>query len=263
MCGIDGRPDPVQRTIFIDEFANWHGELEKLVTHCKTLSDPALRSAVCLGVGSIPADRLAPPDVAAWKPVISTWYQTAPDITTHSAGWVMRRWKIDLPAVPHSSQPRRVKKEKFEGREPYEWRLSPQDIGYRLPTEAEWEYACRAGTTTDFACGSDQELLRKYAVFQTSGTEPVGGKLPNAWRLFDMHGNKWEWCYDWHAAYAAGGVSDPAGPSEQPPADVSYRIHRGGNWAGVARNCRSADRGGKTPTNRRLGGFRVARSSVQ
>ena len=85
MCRIDDRPDPVQRTIFVDEFPAWHGDLEKLVAHCEKLSDPALRSAVCLGIGSIPGDRVLPADTAAWKPVVSEWHQTAADNVTHSA----------------------------------------------------------------------------------------------------------------------------------------------------------------------------------
>ena len=105
MCRIDDRPDPVQRTIFIDEFPAWHGDLSRLAANWRTLSDPALRSALCMAVGSVPADRLAPTDMAAWKPVVSEWYRTAPDNVTHSAaGWALRQWKVDLPVLPTSSQ---------------------------------------------------------------------------------------------------------------------------------------------------------------
>src|SRR5262249_10195451 len=72
-------------------------------------------------------------------------------------------------------------------------RLDSQATGYRLPTEAEWEYACRAGTTTEFASGNDEQLLRDYAVLQSAGTASCGSKLPNCWGLFDMQGNVWEW----------------------------------------------------------------------
>jgi formylglycine-generating enzyme required for sulfatase activity len=143
--------------------------------------------------------------------------------------------------------------------------LAETGTGYRLPTEAEWEYACRAGTTTDFAFGSDQELLRKYAVHQSSRAGAVGGKLPNAWGLFDMHGNVYEWCYDWYDRYGTGDVSDPAGPTEQPPVQASHRVSRGGHWGfGASSICRSAARWWSRPVGRGVQyGFRVARSSVE
>ena len=77
-----------------------------------------------------------------------------------------------------------------------EWELDPEANGYRLPTEAEWEYACRAGSTTEYSCGKEPTYLPSYAVYNSTDTmtKPCAGRLPNAWGLFDMHGNAHEWC---------------------------------------------------------------------
>jgi formylglycine-generating enzyme required for sulfatase activity len=130
---------------------------------------------------------------------------------------------------------------------------------YRLPTEAEWEYACRAGTTTKWSFGDDESGLGDYAWFggnSGSQTHPVGKKKPNAWGLFDMHGNVWEWCSDWSGDYAKGAVTDPQGPS-----GGSLRVNRGGSWRRTAGNCRSAFRGRYAPSLRFVSlGFRLALS---
>ena len=386
MCRIDERPDPSQRTIFIDEFPAWDGDVAKLAAHCRNLSDPGLRSAVCMSIGSIPPERLTADENDAWKPLIAQWFQSAPDNVTHSAaGWALRQRQVELPGVSAPSQPsqnherfvnslgmtmlkiqpghfvrhdedahgaipqsvtltrefflcdREVSVDQFqkfmddpacpkedkpadwaqgnggagpagdhpreavswydavlycnwlsrkEGLAPsYErtgakekggfdekqefdaWRLAPSETGYRLPTEAEWEYACRAGTTTDFACGTDAELLRKYAVYATGTTQRAaacGSRLPNGWGLFDMHGNAGEWCHDWYgAANADGDVNDPVGPSEGLGGD-SYRVFRGGGWYSDASICRSAYRSWFSPGIRNYFlGFRVALSSVR
>ena len=131
---------------------------------------------------------------------------------------------------------------------------------YRLPTEAEWEHACRAGTTTKFSFGDDASNLGDYAWHrENSGrtTHPVGGKQPNAWGLYDMHGNVWEWCQDVYGDYSSGAVTDPTGP-----ASGSGRVYRGGRWGSTAVICRSAYRFRYGPSFRYCGrgGFRVCLS---
>ena len=345
MCRIDDRPDPIQRTIFIDEFPAWHGDLAKPAKSWEAIADPAMRSGLCLGIGGIPSGQLTDAERNAWKPVLTQWYETASDGGTHSAaGWALRQWGIEAPALPATSEPsegrqwlvnslgmtlleikpgvfvrkyetpgakgqtvqltrafflsdreisvgqfqqfisdasypseekpekwpgaaaqysptpdhpvqqvnwydavlfcnwlsrkegrtpcyeRTGKKEKTGNAENEAWRLVADATGYRLPTEAEWEYACRAGTTTEFASGSDEEILRKYAVFQASRTAPCGSKLPNGWGLFDMHGNVWEWCWDGYGQYDAKSPAvDPTGAT-----GVPSRVIRGGGWSRTA-----------------------------
>jgi len=112
---------------------------------------------------------------------------------------------------------------------------------YRLPTEAEWEYACRAGTITKFSFGDDEAEIGDFAWYAENAgepeqvnrgnfyhllrTHPVGEKRPNAWGLYDMHGNVWEWCQDWYHEYPRDAIIDPAGPT-----DGSYRVVRGGSF---------------------------------
>ena len=134
------------------------------------------------------------------------------------------------------------------------------DEKYRLPTEAEWEYACRAGTQTAFSFGDDESKLGEYAWFvgNTAGEyypHKVGMKKPNPWGLHDMHGNVWEWCSDWYDNRKLAGGTDPAGPK-----GGSDRVVRGGDWIREARYCRSAYRRDDFPTYRDCYyGFRVVR----
>ena len=140
--------------------------------------------------------------------------------------------------------------------------------GYRLPTEAEWEYACRAGTETNFYTGNtisskgststdlDRAGWYWYNWGETNNTTHfVGAKEPNAFGLFDMHGNVWEWCNDCYGSYSRGSASNPTGAQTG-----SYRVFRGGCWSGGARYCRSAYRYNTTPyVSDGSVGFRVVR----
>ncbi|MFM8397484.1 MAG: formylglycine-generating enzyme family protein, partial [Pirellula sp.] len=161
---------------------------------------------------------------------------------------------------------------------------------YRLPTEAEWEYACRAGTKTAYSFGADQIALKDFDWFgDNSGgtiinsdrireksrknfdiylekllengckTHPVGTKKANPWGLYDMHGNVCEWCSDWYGDYPRQAITDPIGPKLG-----SIRVIRGGCWELVASICRSAGRYRFDPSNRSfILGFRLALSSTR
>jgi formylglycine-generating enzyme required for sulfatase activity len=126
----------------------------------------------------------------------------------------------------------------------------------RLPTEAEWEYACRAGTATDYWNGSAEkhlDLVGWYAENSGKRTHKAGGKKANPWGLFDMHGNVWEWCQDWHAAYDPDDVTDPVGPPTG-----RDKVIRGGGWLSPAAECRAAARNWFLPDYRSHAiGFRV------
>jgi formylglycine-generating enzyme required for sulfatase activity len=127
---------------------------------------------------------------------------------------------------------------------------------FRLPTEAEWEYACRAGSRTPYSFGDDQAQLPRYGWFAANSdrrTQPVGQKQRNAWGLYDMHGNVWEWCADWYGPYGKATETDPTGPKTGPS-----RVLRGGAWNLNPQNCQSASRHGTSPIHRDYRfGFRV------
>jgi formylglycine-generating enzyme required for sulfatase activity len=152
--------------------------------------------------------------------------------------------------------------------------------GYRLPTEAEWEYACRAGTTTAYNTGANittdqanfdgsEIVIEETVTVNEFGevqrvvkrgeyrnrTTPVGSFSANAWGLHDMHGNVWEWCWDWYGNYASGAQTNPRGPEAG-----SYRVVRGGGWYPSAVFVRSAYRHNGNPVIRGLNlGFRLVR----
>jgi formylglycine-generating enzyme required for sulfatase activity len=124
---------------------------------------------------------------------------------------------------------------------------------YRLPTEAEWEYACRAGTTTPFAGTGRPKEMAWYNDNAGDHLHPVARNLPNRWGLYDMHGNVAEWCLDRYDAYSMNSTIDPRGPEAG-----KNRVIRGGSIAQAPEACRSAARGARREAERRMDtGFRV------
>ncbi len=130
---------------------------------------------------------------------------------------------------------------------------------YRLPTEAEWEYACRAGSKTEYSFGNSKDLS-SFAWYEQNvyyegknKAQLAGQKEPNAWGLYDMHGNVWEWCQDWFGGYQLGFATDPTGSESG-----HYRVLRGGSWESFADHCRSANRGIALPDDNVISyGFRL------
>jgi len=141
----------------------------------------------------------------------------------------------------------------------------PKGYKYTLPTEAQWEYACRAGTSGALNSGKDLKNKEKCPEMEELGwyrsnclgTHPVGEKQSNAWGFYDMHGNVWEWCLDWFGDYSSTAMKDPTGPDKG-----TVRIVRGGGWYSCADSCRSAFRHYFGPSySSSIRGFRVALSS--
>jgi serine/threonine protein kinase/formylglycine-generating enzyme required for sulfatase activity len=371
MCQL--RPDPSQRTLFIEECSTWHGDLSALARLVADTQDGMLRSAIALAVGSVPVENVAVSEKREWKTLFSRWHESAPDTTTHSAAdWALRQWKLKLPETAASGGPaddrnwfvnsvgmtmlkipagsflrkdsadeaaidqkvtltrsfllanrevtraqfqqfiddldypneekpkswgsadvaysptlqhpvqrvnwydavlfcnwlsrreelmpcyeRTGEKEMIEDAEHDMWRVIHGANGNRLPTEAEWEYACRVGTVTTFSHGNDESLLTRYAVYGATQTELPGSKLPNAWGLFDVHGNTYEWCQDWHGPFGSeAALSDPMGPAQG-----TDRVLRSGSLYANAVYARSSTRYFALADDRYgRSGFRVART---
>jgi formylglycine-generating enzyme required for sulfatase activity len=128
--------------------------------------------------------------------------------------------------------------------------------GFRLPTEAEWEYACRAGTQTAYAFGNN--ITKEQANFDGMGITPVGKYKSNDFGIYDMHGNLWEWCSDWASQYEGNSVTDPKGPDSG-----TSCVLRGGTFFNSSSFVRSANRVNFTPNNRSdIVGFRLARTNL-
>jgi formylglycine-generating enzyme required for sulfatase activity len=132
----------------------------------------------------------------------------------------------------------------------------PSGYSYRLPTEAEWEYACRAGTTNQYSFGEDPKLADDYVWYlenSEGSTHPVGQKKPNPWGLYDMHGNVWEWCSDWFAPFAKKDETDPVGPPTS-----KFKVFHGGGWNHAIEFARPGNRIMMPPDNGiHFVGFRV------
>jgi formylglycine-generating enzyme required for sulfatase activity len=145
----------------------------------------------------------------------------------------------------------------------------PEEWEYTLPTEAQWERACRAQTETRFSFGDDESKLGNYASFAINAliageeyAHRVGQKKPNPWGFFDMHGNVWEWCRDAYTVKLPGGRDPEVKPDEKTKG--STRVQRGGGWYGNAASCSSAHRSRDSASNKQSGlGFRVAVCSVR
>jgi serine/threonine protein kinase/formylglycine-generating enzyme required for sulfatase activity len=369
MLEFEKRPDPIQRTLFIETLTNCHADLGQLKQHIAEAEHPGLRSGTCLAVGSV--EDLSPAVQTAWASLLKDWYANQPDGGTHSAaGWVLRQWSVPINDVRLSGNVAgwtvtertgltmiRIPKGQFERevadgpdvrqqvvRIPRDFLLSDCEItvelfrrclhdeeyqgekpkwegeyqcrrgvtpehpaqnvswydavmfcnwlswkenltpcykittdaasdgttrsrqeyemiegadGFRMPTEAEWEYACRAGTTKRFSFGDDETMLARYGIYSANSgaqTARAGSRLCNAWGLFDMHGNVREWCWDWYAGYESdAAIQAPLGPTEG-----SDRVYRGGSWSDIVWACGSSFRHGCVPSSRNdILGFRV------
>jgi serine/threonine protein kinase/formylglycine-generating enzyme required for sulfatase activity len=344
VCTYEDRPDPEQRTLFIDEFPKWDIDLRVVLDAVKSSESPALRSAICLGVGQISAEKIIDADRELWKSLALKWFVEQNDTSTHSAsGWLLRRWgltapamvngnkvisgrkwfvntvgitmlqmdpgTVELPGIINTRGPRTVeisepywvsdrevtrgqfeqfindtaylatekpadwqgvdafisptadhpaqrlnwydavlycnwlslreglkpcyertgtKEKAYDNKEYDVWRKISGAGGYRLLDEAEWMYACRAGTSTEFSSGDDETLLAAYCQKYPAKLSALAGeKLPNAWGLFDFHGNVIEWCWDLFES-----------PLSREKWQYSLRVTRGGAWMTTAESCR-------------------------
>jgi formylglycine-generating enzyme required for sulfatase activity len=185
-----------------------------------------------------------------------------PDHPVQNVSWydavMFCNWLSRKEGLRHCYEPKKGTLQRSRGESGDTWELLLGANGYRLPTEGEWEYACRAGSATKYSHGDDDSLIGRYAVFgAATRTEPCASKLPNAWGLFDMHGNVFEYCQDWYASYEARAVvEDPTGP-----AVATRRVGRGGSYESDQNACTASYRDQPFPGYRsRHQGFRLART---
>ncbi len=205
------------------------------------------------------------------KFIEETDYQTDAEKGGGSRVWTGKNWQLKSAVNWRCDVKGNIQKDKQhpvihvswnDATEYCQWLNNKMNATYRLPTEAQWEYACRAGTKTPFSTGKN--LTSKQANYDgkypyknnpkgkfVGKTTPVGSYLPNAWGIFDMHGNVWEWCQDWYdenyyeTCKRKGIVENPSGPKTG-----SYRVLRGGGWHYGAQDCRSAYRSADRPDGR-------------
>ena len=196
------------------------------------MSDMSYEGAMPLGWRG--ADREVSPSLAHPVQQIN-WYDAA-----MFCNWLS--WKEDLdPCYAFSKAAPDLANRNLGRNEASDVEIDADANGFRMPTEAQWEHACRAGTNTRFSFGDDDAWLARYGVYagnSNSHTRAVGSRACNPWGLFDLHGNVWEWCED---------------------TQDSYRVYRGGSWGDAAWYCESPDRSGLEPSYRNFDlGFRVA-----
>ncbi len=185
--------------------------------------------------------------VTGSNPCSSTSYGKGNTYPVHYVSYNMIRGSSNGAKWPSSSS---VDSSSFVGK-----LRSRTGLDFDLPTEAQWEYACRAGTTTTYSYGNSANgNYMWYTSNSSSKTHPVGSKSANPWGLYDMHGNVWEWCLDWYGTLAYG--TDPKGSSSG-----SYRVSRGGSWGSNADRCTSSSRDYDTPSDGDYyNGFRLVRT---
>jgi formylglycine-generating enzyme required for sulfatase activity len=212
--------------------------------------------------GDAPATERPAHPVTLRRPFAMARYEVTQELYAAVMGPNPSRWKGPRNSVELVSWPETITFCEKATAALREAKLLKADEVIRLPSEAEWEYACRAGTTTRYSFGDGVELLGDYAWFKgnSKGEDPpVGRKKPNAWGLYDMHGYVWEWCQDaWHPTYEGA----PADGTAREAKDAPQRVIRGGSWADAAEQSRSAyRRPAAIETRSDAIGFRCVRAS--